>query len=96
MSEAQNQFEFTGAILKEGKLYSSLCLDLDVASQGRTPREAKKLLTEAVTLYLETCFENGIPYLRPVPASEDPRHNAPKNLMEIFPLRANFQVHTFA
>jgi predicted RNase H-like HicB family nuclease len=96
MSEAQNQFEFTGAVIRDGKLYSSLCLDLDVASQGKTPREAKKMLAQAVTLYLETCFENGIPYLRPVPTTEDPRHHAAENLIEIFPLRVNFKVHTFA
>lgn len=96
MPEAQNQFEFTGAIFRDGNGYSSLCLDLDVASQGRTSREAKKALSEAVTLYLETCFENGIPHLRPVPVSDDPRHNATEKLIEIFPLHVNFQVHTLA
>lgn len=29
-------------IEKEGRLYSALCLELDVASQGRTIDEAKK------------------------------------------------------
>ena len=61
MKNDPNHFEFTGAIFKEGKWYVSLCLDLDVASQGRTPREARKMLAEAVTLYLETCFENNLP-----------------------------------
>ena len=96
MSEAQNQFEFTGAVIRDGNFFSSLCLELDVASQGKTSREAKKLLAEAVTLYLETCFESGIPYLRPVPTSEDPRHNPVEGLIEMFPLRVNFQVHTLA
>ena len=96
MSEPQNQFEFTGAVLRDGRLYSSLCLDLDVASQGKTPREAKKMLAEAVTLYMETCFENGIPYLRPIPATEDPRQHAVESLVEVFPLRVSFKVHTFA
>jgi hypothetical protein len=86
MSEAQNQVEFTGAILKDGKLYSALRLDLDVASQGRALREARKMLAEAVTLCLETYFENGIPYLRPVPPEEDPRRHDVENLVEIFPL----------
>ncbi len=96
MSEAQNQFEFTGLILKEGEAFSSLCLDLDIASQGKTVREAKRALTEAVTLYLETCFENGIPHLRPVSPADDPRRNSAENLVEVFPLRVNFQVHTLA
>ncbi len=96
MSEAQNQFEFTGAIQKDGRRYSALCLDVDVASQGRSPSEVKKMLAEAVTLYLETCFENGIPYLRPAPPEEDPRQHPIENVVEIFPLRVNFKVHTLA
>jgi len=35
-------------------------------------REAKKMLAEAVSLYLETCFENNQPYFCPVPEQEDP------------------------
>ncbi len=51
-------FVFTGAVIKEDKGYSSLCLELDVASQGDTIKEAKHNLLEAVTLYLETAIEN--------------------------------------
>lgn len=96
MKEAQNHFEFTGAIFKEGKWYVSLCLDMDVASQGRTPREARKMLAEAVMLYLETCFENNLPYMRPVPPEEDPRKNPVVDFVEIFPLKVDFQVHAVA
>jgi predicted RNase H-like HicB family nuclease len=92
----QNHFEFTGAIFKEGKSYVSLCLDLDVASQGRTPSEARKMLAEAVTLYLETCFENNLPYMRPVPPDEDPRRSTRVNLVEIFRLKVDFRVHAVA
>ncbi len=70
------QFDFACAILKEGKVFVGLCLDLDVASQGRTVHHAKQMLAEAVTLYLESCLENNIPPLRPVPRSEDPRYQA--------------------
>ena len=96
MKEGQNHFEFTGAIFKEGRWYVSLCLDLDVASQGKTPREARKMLAEAVTLYLETCFENNLPYMRPVPPEEDPRKNPVGDFVEIFPLKVDFQVHAVA
>lgn len=41
---------FTGIVVKEDKGYSSLCLEVDVASQGSTISEAKKNLLEAVTL----------------------------------------------
>jgi len=61
------------------------CPDLDVASKSRTLREAKKMLAESVTSYLQACFENGIPYLRPVPPEEDPGHHPVENLLEIFP-----------
>lgn len=96
MKNNQNQFEFTGVIFREGRWFVSLCLELDVASQGRSPREARKMLAEAVTLYLETCFEDGVPYLRPVPKQEDPRVQQAANLVESFPLKVDFEVHAVA
>lgn len=69
--EHVDQFVFTGALTRERKGYSSLCLELDVASQGDSLQEAKDALLQAVSLYLETAFENNLPYLRPVP----PEHN---------------------
>jgi len=92
MKDVQNHFQFTAAVFREGKQYLSLCLDLDVASQGRTVREAKKMLAEAVSLYLETCFETNVPYLRPVPKDEDPRFHPTDNLIEVFPLKVDFRV----
>ena len=86
MRNNQNNLEFTGALFKEGKWFVSLCLELDVASQGHTIHEAKKMLAEAVELYLETCFENNLPYLRPVPKDEDPRVEPRQDLVEIFSL----------
>lgn len=96
MRNHPNHFEFTGAIFKEGRQFVSLCLEVDVASQGHTVREAKSMLAEAVGLYLETCFESNTPYLRPVPKEEDPRLTPPKNLVAIFPLKVDFSVHAFA
>lgn len=60
-------------IEKEGELYSAICLELNVASQGYTPEEAEKNLEEAIELYLEDVFEAGdedefIP--RPAPVEE--------------------------
>ena len=60
-------------IEKEGRLYSALCLELDVASQGRSVAEAKKKIAEAVQLYLEDVYAEGdekdfIP--RPAPLEE--------------------------
>jgi len=67
------RFVFTGIIIQEDDLFSSLCLELDVASQGETEQEAREMLLEAVTLYLETCIKSNLPYIRPVPPDEDPR-----------------------
>lgn len=44
-------------IEKEGDLYSAVCLELNVASQGKTIEKAKKNLQEAVELYLEDVLE---------------------------------------
>jgi predicted RNase H-like HicB family nuclease len=58
-------------IEKEGRLYSALCLELDVASQGRTIAEAKRNIVEALELYLESVYVDGdekefIPRLAPI------------------------------
>ena len=60
-------------IEKENGLYSAVCLELDVASQGKTIAEAKKNLQEAIQLYLEDVRESKeekdfIP--RPAPRAE--------------------------
>ena len=93
MKNNPNHFEFTGVIFREGRHFVSLCLELDVASQGRTAAHAKAMLAEAVSLYLETCFEDGFPYLRPVRREEDPRINKTAAFVEQFPLKVDFEVH---
>jgi predicted RNase H-like HicB family nuclease len=96
MNDRRNKVQFTGALFREGRRVVSLCLELDVASQGKTSREARKMLAEAVALYLEGCFESNIPYLRPVPRDEDPRFEPPDNFLGIFPLKIDFQVRAVA
>jgi predicted RNase H-like HicB family nuclease len=96
MDNRQNRFDFIGALYKEGKWFVSLGLDVDVASQGRTAREARRMLAEAVALYLEGCFESNIPYLRPVPKEQDPRFNQPENFIRLFPLKVGFRVRAVA
>ncbi|MEC3980167.1 type II toxin-antitoxin system HicB family antitoxin [Amycolatopsis sp. H20-H5] len=44
---------FTAAVHQEEDWYVAQCLEVDVASQGETVREALANLTEAVALYLE-------------------------------------------
>jgi predicted RNase H-like HicB family nuclease len=46
-------YKFTIIITQEGKWYVSKCVELGVASQGKTIEEAQKNLTEAIELYLD-------------------------------------------
>lgn len=43
----------TAAISKDGDWFVAQCLEVDVASQGETPEEARDNLTEALVLYFE-------------------------------------------
>ncbi|MBI3808089.1 MAG: hypothetical protein HY281_11365, partial [Nitrospirae bacterium] len=78
------------------KTYTSLCIELDVASQGNTIREAKDALVEATTLYLESAIESNLPYIRPVLPEQDPRRATPKQVVATFPLKMNIAVHAYA
>ncbi|MBI2069706.1 MAG: hypothetical protein HYT79_03815 [Elusimicrobia bacterium] len=92
----KNEFIFSSAIIKQPKGYSALCLDLDVASNGATPEQAQRALYEAVTLYLETAFENNLPHLRPVPRDQDPRFQNPDSILQTFNLRVDFKIQAHA
>jgi predicted RNase H-like HicB family nuclease len=46
-------------IEKEEDLYSAICLELSVASQGKTLEETNKNIREAVVLYLEDVLKAG-------------------------------------
>ncbi len=91
-----NMFVFTGILWKEEKEFSVLCPELDVASQGKTPAEASKNLLEAAALHLEGSFEDGLPYLRPVPVEEDPRNSLPAESLEIFKFKVDVAIKAYA
>lgn len=42
---------FTAIIEREDEIYVALCLELDIASQGRGLEEARKNLSEAIELF---------------------------------------------
>jgi predicted RNase H-like HicB family nuclease len=44
---------FAATVWREGNWYVSQCLELDVASQGKTEEEALANLTEALELHFE-------------------------------------------
>lgn len=89
------RFTFTGVIFHEAARFSSLRPELDVASAGATSAEAKSMLSEAATLHLEGAIEDGLPYLRPVPAAEDPRRVVPDAVVEQFRFTVDVTVHAY-
>ena len=94
MQTKQDMFVFPSAILQEDDEFSALCLDLDVCTQGRSPFDAKKKLLEAVTQHLKVALENDQPYLKPVPASEDPRKKPVLNCLELFDLKVSLKAQS--
>ena len=91
-----DMFTFTGIIVKDDDRYSSLCPELDVASFGATPEEAKAMLLEAATLHIEGAIEDGLPYLRPVPVDSDPRTGAPDTVHQVFRFKVDVAVRVYA
>ena len=48
-----HKIDLKSVVWREGKHYVSYCLDVDVASFGKTKKEAMKMLQEALELYFE-------------------------------------------
>lgn len=55
----QAEFKLFGVIKREGKWYIASCPPLDLTTQGRTEKEAKKNLVEASQLFITSCLERG-------------------------------------
>jgi len=91
-----DMFVFTGIVWKEDEEFSALCPELDVSSQGKSSAKARENLLEAATLHLEGSFEDGLPYLRPVPASEDPRNNFPTGSLDVFKFKVDVAIKAHA
>ncbi len=91
-----NMFVFTGLIWAEDNEFSALCPELDVASQESTREEARQKLLEAATLHLEGSFEDGLPYLRPVSATDDPRNSLPAEEVEVFKFKVDVAIKAYA
>jgi predicted RNase H-like HicB family nuclease len=91
-----DMFVFTGIIWKDENGFSALCPELDIASQGNTALEARQMLLEAASLHLEGTFEDGLPYLRPVPPGEDPRSTMPADVLEVIRFKVDVAVRAHA
>ena len=85
MNNSENHnFVLESVIVKKDDGYCSLCLDVDVVSQGDTIEEARNMLIEAVEGYLEVTLENGLPFLRRIPENANPENTEPDNIVERF------------
>ncbi|MBC8232607.1 type II toxin-antitoxin system HicB family antitoxin [bacterium] len=52
--------QYTGIIKKDGIFYVALCLELNVASQGKSIAEAKQMFEEACNEYLSYMRDEGL------------------------------------
>jgi len=57
MSDIKIEIRLPAEVKKKEKWFIASCPDLNVVTQGRTKKEAKKNLVEALTLFLTSCFE---------------------------------------
>lgn len=55
---------FTASISQEGEMFTAQCLEIDVASQGKSEDDAINNLKEALELYLEPPRPTVMPKLR--------------------------------
>ena len=62
---------FTASISQEGKLFIAQCLEIDVASQGKSEDDAVENLKEALELYFEPPRPTVMPKLRKFEVSID-------------------------
>jgi len=93
MNNIENHnFVLESVIVKEDDGYYSLCLDVDVASQGDTVEEAKNMLIEAVELYLESSIDSSLPVLRRTPDDSNPLLIDKDNVVEHFSLKLKLEL----
>ena len=57
---------FTASVWREGKWYVAQCLEVDVASQGRSEAAALRNLADALELHFKAPVATRTPKLRPV------------------------------
>ena len=57
---------FTASVWREDEWYVAQCLEVDVASQGRTEHEALANLTDALQLYFSSPSPGSPPELRTI------------------------------
>ena len=82
--------EVTCFVTKEGNQYASLCVELDVASCGRTRKDALDGLKRAIETYIDYMVSEGRQkeIYRPVPMNELKTFLFPEDTLEEKSLKA--------
>ncbi len=62
---------FTASVWQEGDWYVAQCLEVDVASQGETEKEALDNLQEALELHFEPPVASIAPHIRTIEVEVD-------------------------
>lgn len=91
----ENSF-FDVVITKEDDIFCSLCIELNVASEGETLVEARKNLLEAVKDYIELSLEHETPLVRWVPFEDNPLLNSNENIIETFKIKVPMNLFEYA
>jgi predicted RNase H-like HicB family nuclease len=58
--------KLTASVWREGKWWVAQCLEVDVASQGRSEKTALKNLSEALSLHFTPPVATAAPKVRPI------------------------------
>jgi len=87
---------FDAVITKEDDIFCSLCIELNVASEGETQLEAKKNLLEAVKDYIELSLEHSTPLIRWVPFDDNPLLNSNDKIFEQFKIKVPMNLFEYA
>ncbi len=86
---------FDAVVTKEDNIYCSLCIELNIASEGETLDESKRNLTEAVKDYLELSLENNLPFERWVPDEDNPLLNG-SEIIDYSKIEVNMNLFEYA
>lgn len=91
-----NTFRFSAYLIEEKDVFVAICSDVDVVSEGVTKSQAKKNLTQAVALYIETAIESNLPVVRPIPNDQNISILYPDQVVERFPLFIDCRIEAYA
>ncbi|GAB4579560.1 MAG: hypothetical protein Fur0022_22980 [Anaerolineales bacterium] len=84
------------SLCNEEDEFVAYCAELDVISQGETREESKKMLQEVMGLYLNTCIESNLPYMRPSSYDEEPRTETPADIVDVYRIKVDVGVWFYA